>query len=180
MFERFTRPAREAVIGARRHAVEQGETEIRPVHVLAGLLRTPPGRAGELLAGFGVPAEELATDLARMRRRGGVSDADTAALAELGIDVERIVENVERVHGENALAGESRRSRRSHVPFSGEASRLLERALREALDIGDRHIGDEHLLLALLAVPGAAADLLAKHRLDYVTVRTALARRQAG
>ena len=43
------------------------------------------------------------------------------------------------------------------------AKRALERALREALDLGDRHIGVEHVLLGLLDPKGNMAVELLRH-----------------
>ncbi|SFQ41968.1 Clp amino terminal domain-containing protein, pathogenicity island component [Amycolatopsis arida] len=186
MFERFVRDARVAVVEAQSVAVRQGDAEIEPVHLLQALLAAPESRGGRLLVELGVPANALAERLAAMRRRGGISDADAAALAEFGIDVERIVERVEQVHGENALAGAAPpRGRRwlakgSHRPFTAEAKEVLERTLAEATELGDTHIGTEHLLLALTARPGPVADILAERGVDHVAIRSALARRAAG
>jgi hypothetical protein len=44
------------------------------------------------------------------------------------------------------------------MPFSPQSKKVLELSLREAIALGDRHLGPEHLLLALAredAVPGA-------------------------
>ncbi|MFC7618112.1 Clp protease N-terminal domain-containing protein [Actinokineospora soli] len=71
--------------------------------------------------------------------------------------MEAVVEAVERDHGEGAMATGGRR-RRSHTPFTREAKKVLEQALREALDLRDKHIGDEHVLLALLTL-GAVEDV---------------------
>ncbi|WP_216210809.1 Clp protease N-terminal domain-containing protein [Amycolatopsis aidingensis] len=183
MFERFTRDARQVVIDAQAEAVEQEALEIDTTHLLLGLLGPMEG----LLADLGVRPERLRAEVLKVRRRGGITDTDAAALGELGIDVEQIVDRVERVHGENALAGrvvEPKRRRwfgqRPHRPFATEAKHALEQSLREALDLRDRHIGPEHLLLALAARPGPVADVLAACGADHVTLRRALTRRQAG
>ena len=71
---------------------------------------------------------------------------------------------MEESFGPGALSGRRgcRRGRRAgHVPLSPRAKRALELALREALVLGDRQIGAEHLLLGLAAGAdsGAAATL---------------------
>ncbi|GAB3495378.1 Clp protease N-terminal domain-containing protein [Amycolatopsis cihanbeyliensis] len=183
MFERFTRDARVAVIDAQAEAVEQDAIEIDTTHLLFGLLGPVEG----LLADLGVRPELLREEVAKVRRRGGITDTDAAALGELGIDVEQIVDRVEQVHGANALAGravEPKRRRwfgqRAHRPFTTEAKHALEQSLREALELSDRHIGPEHLLLALATRPGPVADVLAAYGADHLTLRRALTRRQVG
>ncbi len=89
--------------------------------------------------------------------------------------MDAVVEQVEREHGENALA-EPRRPRPGHVPFADDAKELLSQTLRQAVDRRDRRISDEHLLLALAAGKGATAQVLAAHGLTYPEVRARLAK----
>ena len=51
------------------------------------------------------------------------------------------------------MVGEGRRpqTQPGHIPFTPPAKKVLELSLREALNLGDDHIGTEHLLLGLLA-----------------------------
>lgn len=185
MFERFTHDARAVVIDAQAEAIRQQAEHIEPAHLLLALLAKPGLTSGGLLGELGVAPDVLAEELSQARRRGGISDSDVAALESFGIDVERIVERVEQVHGENALAGGHPRHKRrwfgtEHVPFTNEAKRALEGTLTEALDLGHKHIGTEHLLLALTTMPGPVADVLRAHGADHVALRLALARRLAG
>jgi hypothetical protein len=115
--------------------------------------------------------------LAEARRRGGLSRADTEALSGLGIDLSEIVSRVEEAHGVGALGsgnagGGGRRSRRR--PFAPGARDVLTRSLRAALARHDRHIGDEHLLMALTARPGVPAEVLADHGVTYEAVTRVL------
>lgn len=132
-----------------------------------------------MLSALGVTArrEPLELALGEARRRGGISRADTEALAGLGIDVAEIVARVEDTHGRGALATD-RRPRRwrpaGHRPFTREAKAVLERSLRAALARGDRHIGDEHILLALAAGPGVVADVLAEYGASQAQVERVL------
>ncbi|PRX45484.1 ClpA/ClpB-like protein [Prauserella shujinwangii] len=179
MFERFTKDAREVVVEAQGKAVAQDAAEIGAEHLLLALIAAPDGRAARLLTELGAEPELLTAELNNVRRRGGLSDSDAEALAEFGIDVDAIVERVERAHGEYALADRPRRTRSRtlrHRPFTSGAKQVLERTLREALDLGDRHIGSEHILLALATQPGATADVLATYGADPVAIRRALAR----
>ncbi len=67
-----------------------------------------------------------------------------------------------------------RRPRRSssRVPFSSRAKKVLELALRESLALHHRHIGPEHILLALLREGrGLAASVLVAQVADLPEVR---------
>ncbi|MFD5251061.1 Clp protease N-terminal domain-containing protein [Amycolatopsis sp. NPDC058340] len=173
MFERFTTEAREVVVGAQRVASDEASGNVDPLHLLTSLSR----HTGVLTA-LGCPPDELADDLRRVRRRGGMSDADVEALSGFGIDVEHIVERVEQTHGPGALTG-GQRAGRGHRPFTPEAKKVLEKSLRETIDVGSKRIEGEHLLLALTAVPGVAADVLAQRGIDYLAVRRLLEQREA-
>ncbi|MGC0417644.1 Clp protease N-terminal domain-containing protein [Embleya sp. AB8] len=190
MFERFAADARDIVRGAAEHSRRAGAATVGEEHMLTALLDAQGTPAALALAtlGFVAHRDEVAGALDRARRRGGVSEADQAALADLGIDVDEIVARVERVHGEGALAVAPRRRRtwpfggRSTAgPFTAGAKAVLEKSLREALERGDKHIGGEHILLALTSRPGVVADLLAEHGVTRMTVLRALApQAQAG
>lgn len=173
MFERFTPELREVVVGAQRVASDETSANVDPLHLLTSL-----ARGTGVLTALGCPADELADDLRRVRRRGGISDADVEALSGFGIDVEHIVERVEQTHGPGALTG-GQCSGRGHRPFTPEAKKVLEKSLREAIDVGSKRIEGEHLLLALTAVPGVAADVLAQRGIDYLAVRRLLEQREA-
>ncbi|UJW33813.1 ATPase [Saccharothrix sp. AJ9571] len=180
MFERFTADARATVVSAQEAAREAGAGEVGAEHLLIALRDSAGGPARELLDARLPDQAGLIAQFEEIRRRGGLSDADTEALEQLGIDVFKIIDAVERSHGEFALAGRGsrRRGRFGHVPFSKSAKSALERSLREALEIGDRYIGVEHLLLALTVEPGPAADQLVAYGVDHATVRMALSRRR--
>jgi hypothetical protein len=47
------------------------------------------------------------------------------------------------------------------------AKDVLEKSLRIAVAQRDRHIGDEHLLLALTALPGVPGEVLADHGVTH-------------
>lgn len=177
MFEKFTHDARRAVVEAQAAAQEAGAREISAEAVFAGLARIEDGEAVRLLKVLGVSRDDVFAELARVRRRGGISDADAEALTEFGIDVDQIVERVEQTHGPGALAQASRPAKRNHLPFTSEAKNALQMSLREAQDLGDKHLGQEHLLLALVKQRGPVADFLAARGIDYPAVRQAVGKR---
>ncbi|MEW1610837.1 MULTISPECIES: Clp protease N-terminal domain-containing protein [unclassified Streptomyces] len=178
MFERFTQGARATVKGAVAQAERVGAGSVTEEHLLLALLDQEGSRASFALAALGLSGRRASLDasFAEARRRGGLTKADTEALAGIGIDVGAIVDRVEGAHGEGALdAGRgSRRWWSGHRPFTPGAKSILEKSLRVALGRGDRFIGEEHLLLALTATPGTVADVLAEHGATYATAHRAL------
>ncbi|ALL77927.1 hypothetical protein AD006_26210 [Pseudonocardia sp. EC080610-09] len=160
MFERFTDPARRAVVVAQEEARGRHADRIGPEHLLLGILRCPGTPGEELLRAAGVGAAEVDHDLARARP----DDAD--ALATLGIDLDEVRRAAEESFGPGALdrtGGRRGRWFTGHVPFDRLTKKALELALREAIRLGDRHIGTEHLLLGLLH-PGHAASRVLQGR----------------
>jgi ATP-dependent Clp protease ATP-binding subunit ClpA len=196
MFERFTDSARAVVRGALERAERAGDDPVRDEHLFLTLLDARGTPAAAALAALGIIGDRDAVEraLAEARRRGGLSRADAEALAGLGIDVTEVVSRVEEAHGEGALAGAGtpephdlpgrpwklgRRRGAGRSRFAKGAKQVLERSLREALERGDKHIGDEHLLLALTNRPGVVADVLSEHGATYADVRRVLARQAA-
>lgn len=187
MFERFTTSAREVVRGAVQHAEDTRADTVGEAELLLALLDRTGSPAAEVLTALGAHGRRASIErsLAEVRRRGGITGVDAEALAGLGIDVDEIVARVEEAHGVGALAAAGstparalRRGRRyARRPFSREARSVLERSLRMAVARGDKHIGDEHLLLSLTARPGVAAHVLADHDVTYIQVDRVLTAR---
>ncbi|MET9591420.1 Clp protease N-terminal domain-containing protein [Streptomyces sp. NPDC006516] len=178
MFERFTKGARATVTGAAALAERTDADSVTEEHLLLSLLDQEGSRASFAVAALGLTdrRSSLETSLAEARRRGGLTKADTEALAGIGIDVTEIVARVEDAHGEGVLASDrpNRRWWSGRRPFTGGAKGILEKSLRIALGRRDRFIGEEHLLLALTAGPGVVAEVLAEHGATYATVERAL------
>jgi ATP-dependent Clp protease ATP-binding subunit ClpA len=168
MFERFSGTARQVIVTAQRAAYEAGSGEIDSPDLLVALLRVEDETTDRLLAGHELTANELAEEFGRARRRGGLSDEEAAALSTLGVDVDTIIRNVEESLGEQAMVMPGRRRRPGgHIPFTTEAKRTLEECLREAIRRKHKHIGTEHLLLALLSRKSIAADALVSRGITY-------------
>jgi len=186
MFERFTVPARLAVVGAQEQARRRGDDRIRTEHLLLALYAVPENLAVTVLDALGGGREvvERAIDA---RRTGPVGDAE--ALATLGIDLDEVRRQVEDAFGPGALESTraaGRRGARSggHIPFERAAKKALELALREALRLKHDYIGTEHVLLGLLHAEGTAGEILAECglRLDAtrVVVEEMVRQRRAG
>jgi len=100
---------------------------------------------------------------------GLIAEGDGIAartLDELAIRPEAVRREVEVIvgRGEGAAQG--------HIPFTRRAKKVLELALREALQLGHNYIGTEHILLGLLREgEGVAAQVLVRLGADLDRVR---------
>jgi ATP-dependent Clp protease ATP-binding subunit ClpC len=89
-----------------------------------------------------------------------------AALESLGISLEAVRAKVEEIigRGQSPALG--------HIPFTPRAKKVLELALREALQLGHNYIGPEHILLGLVREgEGVAAQVLQSEGADLNRVR---------
>ncbi|MFJ8541288.1 Clp protease N-terminal domain-containing protein [Streptomyces sp. NPDC093586] len=178
MFERFTKDARAVVQGAVEHAERARAQTVGAEHLLLALLDREGSRASFALTalGAGEDREPVRRALEEARRRAGLSQAETEALAGLGIDVSEIVARVEEAHGVGAMSGDRKDKRwwSGQRSFGRDAKEVLEKALRIAVARRDGHIGDEHLLLALTVRPGVPAEVLADHGVTHESVTRVL------
>jgi ATP-dependent Clp protease ATP-binding subunit ClpC len=157
MFERFTDRARRVVVLAQDEARELRHAEIRTEHILLGILDEGHGVANRMIEAAGIGAERLRTRLVEMAD-GPSGQADSAAQSGPGdaAETEAPPSPKSRSVGERI-----REARARHIPFTGEAKKVLELSLREALALGHNYIGTEHILLGLMAEgEGAAAQVL--------------------
>jgi Clp amino terminal domain, pathogenicity island component len=100
--------------------------------------------------------------LGLLREGGGVGGR---ALRSLDISLEEAREHVSAAVG--AGSGKS-----AHIPFTQRAKTALERALREALQLGHEYIGTEHILLGLLRdEKDSAVQIIAELGADRAAVR---------
>jgi ATP-dependent Clp protease ATP-binding subunit ClpA len=80
-----------------------------------------------------------------------------ATLESLGVSLQNARAEVEEV------IGQGQRAASGHIPFTPRAKKVLELALREALDLGHNYIGTEHILLGLIREgEGVGAQVLTK------------------
>ena len=160
MFERFTDKARKVVILAKHKATEQGDAEIRPVHMLYGLAATD-GVAARALTGLGVDAAAVERELGN----GSPGDAagpgaqpagdDAAALAAIGIDLDEIKRKIEESFGPGALervplTRQGPLNWTGRLPLNDQAKLSLALSVKEARALHHNYLGTEHLLLGLL------------------------------
>ncbi len=184
MFERFTHDARVVVLGATQVAHRFDSAAIAPEHLLIAMLDVG-GPEAELLRASGLQPFRLESALAA----DGGDGLDADALGAIGIDLDEVRRQADRVFGPGALDGLGRgtpdapgrgASRSRRVPFTAEAKKVLELALREAIRLGDREIRTGHLVLGLSRPRTASAELLRRCGAEPEAVHAAvLARREA-
>lgn len=170
MFERFTKDARSAVVDAQLVARGAHSDQIDSRHLLVALAECD-GPARTALTDGGIDVAELVT---RARTNIEAGDAlDPAALAAVGIDLDEVTRRTEETFGEGALtrAGRILRGRRKHVPFTADAKKSLELALREAIRLGSKEIHGGHLLLGLTRAESPARSILSDGGADVERVR---------
>lgn len=177
MFERFSKSARAAVIGAQEEARRWNADAVGTEHVLHALLDTEDPLVEAVLDRLEVDRDALRHDLDRVEQAPG-PPLDADALSTLGIDLDAVRRQVEDAFGPGALdrtrAGRGRWAR-AHLRFDRTCKKVLELSLREALRLRHRHIGPEHILLAMLhRETGAAHGLLTAHGLRLPETRQAI------
>jgi ATP-dependent Clp protease ATP-binding subunit ClpA len=184
VFERFTTQARAVVTRAQREARQLGHPSIGTQHVLLGILDEPDAAAGRALGALGLDGDEVRDDVRRFEQdRAAFSEEDADALRSVGIDLDEVRRTVEEAFGPGALersTSDRRGLGAGHIPFTAESKKALELALREALHLGHRYIGTEHLLLGLVRDEGSsAARILSARGVDRERVRAEVLRQLA-
>ncbi|GAA4721965.1 Clp amino terminal domain-containing protein, pathogenicity island component [Promicromonospora umidemergens] len=170
MFERFTKDARSAVVDAQQVARAAHSDQIDSRHLLVALAESE-GLARTALADGGLDVTDV---VARARASIEAGDAlDHGALAAVGIDLDEVTRRTEATFGEGALARAGRvlRVRRKHIPFTPDAKKSLELALREAIRLGSKEINGGHLLLGLTRAESPGRRVLADAGADLERVR---------
>lgn len=180
MFERFSRSARVSVVLAQEEARELNSDEIRPEHLLVGVLQSAGRELSGALGSHGLTADGVRGRLASSGRQDDESFEDDAdALKTIGIDLREVRDAVNRTFGPGAFddalpKSGRRRRRRGHIPFTKPAKKVLELALREALAHKDNWIGCEHIVLGILRGGDKFTIALITEHTDAEALRTAV------
>ncbi len=168
MFERFSKEAREAVVGAQDVARQCGSPTVDSRHLLVAVLESSPSVRLAMQTSGSDPAA-VATHLRSELRSDRL---DESALASLGIDLDVVRQRAEEAFGPDAL--EPPRRRRGHLPFAKDARKTIELSLREAIRLEQRTIRSAHLLLGLLHADNPGRNALIRAHVDTQGLRTAL------
>jgi ATP-dependent Clp protease ATP-binding subunit ClpC len=142
MFERFTDRARSVLVLAQQEARQLHHPAIGTEHLLLGLIHEDGGVAAKALLSMDISLEAV---------RDGVEEARARA-------------------GETT--GEGDPPPTGSPAFTRRAKKVLELALREALQLGHSYIGTEHILLGLVREgEGVGAQVLQQLGADLSRVR---------
>ncbi|MEN3613710.1 Clp protease N-terminal domain-containing protein [Plantactinospora sp. ZYX-F-223] len=182
MFERFTVQARDVVRGAVAARERLGHRNVGTEHLLLALLDGEKSSVAGLLNQSGVDAARVTEAIERKIGRGTeeFGDRDAEALRSIGIDLAVVRSTIEESFGEGALESPPARSSRRGLfggwdfgsRFSARSKKVLELALREAVQLRHREIGAEHILLGLLREGhGLAALVLTEAGVDLAELR---------
>jgi ATP-dependent Clp protease ATP-binding subunit ClpC len=110
--------------------------------------------------------------LGLIREQDGIA---AKALESLSISLEDVHAQVEDLIGRGTFVPTG------HIPFTPRAKKVLELALREALQLGHNYIGTEHILLGLIREgEGVAAQVLQSLGVDLTRARQAVIQLLAG
>ncbi|HWM35561.1 MAG TPA: Clp protease N-terminal domain-containing protein, partial [Streptomyces sp.] len=105
MFERFTRPARQVVVGAQEEARSLGHDWIGTEHLLLAAVRLPQEPGAATLVRLGLTAGNCRAAVANVVSGPGdaLGPEDAEALKALGIDLDEIRRRAENAFGDGAL-----------------------------------------------------------------------------
>lgn len=183
MFERFTPEARRIVTGGVEVARQLRHDYLGTEHLLIALAGTGPNVATGALIARGFDPVRARTDLERNvdSRQDQLTEADVEALRSIGVDLDEVRRRIEASFGPGALERRRRRygrrcGRVSGVPFTPKAKQALQLALREAIRLGHRWIGPEHVLLGLLRLDAMSTELLRGQGIDPRRLRDEVVR----
>jgi ATP-dependent Clp protease ATP-binding subunit ClpA len=176
MYERMTIQARQLVQRAMADARRLAHRRMGSEHLLLALVAAEAPTAALFHAGGATP-ERVEAAVARVATTPDPIDADRDLLAAIGIDLDEVRARAEAAFGVGALdRGATRRPRlyfgrrraawlceRARPPVARDAQAVLESSLRVSLARGERHVGLEHVGLALLARAGDGAAGVLDH-----------------
>jgi hypothetical protein len=165
VFERFTRQARDVVRAAEREARAARAAAIGPEHLLVAVVdQIGPWPFVAPVMGqsyFSIHPLDLDPRVTAAKIRALLSrrDPDAQALEAIGISLADVRRKIEETFGPDAW---ERPAEPKRLPFTAEAKRALELALREALELRNRRLTREHILLGLLREEGEPRRIVAE------------------
>jgi len=193
MFERFTTDARLIVVNSQAHARRLGHNHIGCEHLLLSLASLDD-TIGQTIRDAGATPSAVEATIQRLVGGGRLFEGiDRAALAAIGIDLDLVRQQVEAQFGLTQAPARPRRRRwrrrrtcghePGRIALTPRAKKLLEISLREALAQRSKHIGTEHVALAMIRMNDSlAGEILSVLGVSPAALRTNILgrHRQAG
>src|SRR6056297_2876513 len=133
MFNKFTNKAQEAIINSQIIAQDNGQQNIEALHLLLAMLNQPESLIRPILEKVNIDPEDL----------------------EKRIRIE--LEKLPKEESSSLQSGANQDI--SAVQGTSEVAMILERSKKEADQMKDEYISNEHILLALVGVRSKAQDI---------------------
>lgn len=154
---RYRKDAHRTLEVARLEAGNLNHNYIGTEHLLLAMTVDDFGVASRVLAEGGISEMGLKSQVVYELEAAqeGLTERDAEALAALGIDLDEVRRRVEETFGASVL--DTPPPCPTGMPFTDKAMRALRATPRYARRLGHRHIGPEHLLLALMEDKSALA-----------------------
>ncbi len=189
MFERFSPEGRQVVLDAKAQAARLGHNFIGCEHLMLSMSASET-LVGEVFRELGLAPTAVEPVVLRLLRAPR-APIDKDALAAIGIDLEAVTARVEEAFGPGALDCAPKRARRrwrhqralvspagTVTPFTPNAKKCLEGALRQAVSTRDGHIGVANMAVSLLSMrAGMVPRILSELGVPAGTVVTLLSER---
>ncbi|WP_019630596.1 Clp protease N-terminal domain-containing protein [Actinomadura atramentaria] len=169
MFERFSRDARAAVVGAQAFGRELRARRITTGHLLYAVAAGEDDAAAALRAAGATPIR-----LRDAIERGAADPLDPEALRAIGVDLAAVRDAAEAEFGPGALdAPDASGPYRLRGPvFADDAKKALELSLRQTLKARQKRIEAGHVLLGLIQDERfASVRLLTEAGVDVAALR---------
>jgi ATP-dependent Clp protease ATP-binding subunit ClpC len=171
MYERFTDRARKVMFLANREAQRLKHEDIGTEHILLGLLKEGSGVAAHVLHGHALDVEVIAQTIERLNQPGTVR-ADSPRTPS-----PKVIYWLQRLRDVLCWRISGVRPRRSLLPKTPRAKKVIEYATEEAWNLKHEYIGTEHILLGLLRdKESVAAAVLATFGLKVDELREEIMR----
>lgn len=171
MFERFDEPAQHVMRRAAGEAAALDQRSIGTEHLLLALLDEHSGLAADVLRAAGLEHGQVRS---LVKRRAGqlFDDEDAAALRSIGVDLDAVIGRLTESFGTEAVRGRRRRGMSGR--FDDAAKAALGRMVRSAVELHDKQIRPEHMLLGVLGAENTATAVLAEATVDRERLRADL------
>ncbi len=147
MFNKFTNKAQETIINSQIIAQDNGQQNIEALHLFLAMLQQKESLVKPIL-------EKLKVDPEEMEKK-------------IKAEIERIPKDAHNFQDREKEGIQA-------VQGTSEVAMILERARKEAENMGDEYISNEHVFLALIGVKSRAQNILTEAGVEYENIFSTL------